>query len=553
MTSARQATARLALLLFAALAAPAEGAGGVACRAQGPVARQNGARAGPPAAVAEGVAAFDRGDLAAARELFQKALAANPDDVEAHKYLGLIADQAGDLAEAERHFARAARLAPSSASARNNYGVILLRLGRAREAAAEFEASLRADPRQPNALLNLAQIRFARGAPEDLRAAADLFARADRIAPDAQTARALTVVALRLGDRQAAAAHYQDYAQRLEKEGGDTPGDASARSELGVALLEAGLLHEAEGELSAALRLDPSSAEAVVGLAHVYLARKDIPAAGRTLEAAVARGLDAAPVYALLADVYDRSGHPEHAIPAMRLAIQRDPRSEKYRFAYGLLLTDASAPAAAVIRLEEALKTFPDSSRLWFALGLAHYKNNKNVEAEEAFRRAAELDPNFAPAFAYLGVVRIQVGDYAGGVKLYEKALQLNPKLAVVHYLIADALLKQPDADPALIESHLKRAVEMDQTFAPARLALAKLYMRGERWDDAVAALEVAVKLDPQEAEAYYQLGRAYARLKRAAAAQAAMNTFKSLSEAQKERTQNEQREIVRRLADVRF
>jgi superkiller protein 3 len=317
--------------------------------------------------------------------------------------------------------------------------------------------------------------------------------------------------------------------------------------------LEAGLLQEAETELNAAVQLDPASADAVVKLAHVYLARKDIPAAGRTLEAAVARGLDAAPVYALLAEVYDQSGRPDHAIPAMRLAIQRDPQSEKYRFAYGLLLTNASAPGAAVIRLEEALKAFPDSPRLWFALGLAHYKNNINAKAEEAFKRAAELDPNFAPAFAYLGMVRLQVGDYAGGVSLYEKALQVDPKLAVVHYLIADALLKQSDADAARIESHLKRAIEMDATFAPARLALAKLFMRGERWADAVAALEGVVKLDPNEAEAYYQLGRAYVRLQRTEDARTAMATFKSLSETQKEKTQNEQREIVRRLADVRF
>src|SRR3712207_7789677 len=56
---------------------------------------------------------------------------------------------------------------------------------------------------------SLAQIRFNSGTPEDLRAAADLFARADRIEPDAEVARALTVVALRRGDRASAAAHYQ--------------------------------------------------------------------------------------------------------------------------------------------------------------------------------------------------------------------------------------------------------------------------------------------------------------------------------------------------------
>jgi Tfp pilus assembly protein PilF len=235
MLFARKVKARRVSLLFAALAASAGTLCGGVCPAQthaAPPAKQSARRVAPSdAVVAEGAAAFERGDMTAARDLFQKALALNPNDVEAHKYLGLLADRAGDLEEAERHFARAARLAPMSASARNNYGVILLRRGKAREAAAEFEASLRADPRQPNALVNLAQIRFAGGAPEDLRAAADLFARADLFAPDAEIARALTVIALRRADRPAAAAYYQTYATRLASEGGassPTPAPNSA-------------------------------------------------------------------------------------------------------------------------------------------------------------------------------------------------------------------------------------------------------------------------------------------------------------------------------------
>src|SRR5690242_12258626 len=120
---------RVVLLLLAALAAPA------VCLAQTPAppARQ-GARAASSAAVEEGVAALDRGEFDAARAAFDKALALNPRDVDAHRYLGILDDRAGDLQGAARHFAEAARLAPTSAPARNNYGVILLRLGRAREA-----------------------------------------------------------------------------------------------------------------------------------------------------------------------------------------------------------------------------------------------------------------------------------------------------------------------------------------------------------------------------------------------------------------------------------
>ncbi|HEX3247815.1 MAG TPA: tetratricopeptide repeat protein, partial [Pyrinomonadaceae bacterium] len=290
--------------------------------------------------VDEGLAAFDRGDTTTARNAFEKALSLKSDEVTAHTYLGIIADRAGDLKEAERHFAAAVRAEPNRASVRNNYGAILMRTGRANLAAVEFEKSLKLDPNQPNALINLAQIRFA---SDDLRGSADLFKRAFAIKPDVEIARALTVISLRLKDYPAASTYYQNYST--------APGDtAAARAELGAALFEAGLFKEAETELTAAVNLNPTDTDSVVRLARVYLARKEIPAAGRTLEASVARGNDPAAVYALLADVYEQSGHVENAIPAMRLAIQRDPKSEKYRFEYAVLLTNSNAPGAAVIR-----------------------------------------------------------------------------------------------------------------------------------------------------------------------------------------------------------
>jgi tetratricopeptide (TPR) repeat protein len=312
-------------------------------------------------------------------------------------------------------------------------------------------------------------------------------------------------------------------------------------------------LKEAEAELSAAVSLNPADTDSVVRLARVYLALKDLPAAGRTLEASVARGNDPAPVYALLAEVYEQSGHVENAIPAMRLAIQRDPRSERYRFAYAVLLTNTNAPAAAVIRLEESLHDFPTSSRLWFALGFANFKLDKNDEAERALRKAIELDPKFAAAFAYLGLIRARTGAYDEAIALYESALKADQKLGVVHHLIADAMLKQTNANARVIETHLRQAVELDPTFMPARLSLGKLFMRSQRWTEAAAEFEQVVKLDPTLPDGYYQLGLAYGRMKRTAEAQTAMATFKQLNDAQKKREDEDLREVVKRLSNVRF
>ena len=503
------------------------------------------------AAVAEGVAALERGEEGSARRAFQRALAAEPNNGDAHTYLGVLADRAGDLATAERHFAAAAAAAPRRASALNNYGAILLRLGRAAQARAQFEASLRLDQNQPSALVNLAQIHFAAGQPDDLRTAQTLFERADAIAPDPDIARALVVIALKLGDHDRAANSYRAYAARPT--GASAAAGKAAHIELGAALAEANLLDEAVAELSTVLRAEPDDVSAIVALARAQLRRKDVPAAGRTLEAAVARGLDAAPIYAALADVYAAGGYVENAIPAMRLAVERDPRNEAYHYRYALLLLDSRAPAAAVIRMKEALKELPNSARVWLALGIAQLTNGSHTDAEQSFGRALELDPQSVPALAYMGATADLSGQYGQAVAYYERAIAVNGRLAALYYLAADTLLKLPEADGPRVEKYLARANELDPALAPARLALGKFYMKAERWAEAAAQLERAIALAPDLTEAHYQLGRVYTRLKRKAEAQRELALVKQQSETARARGANEVLELVRRLANVRF
>ncbi len=519
-------------------------------RAQVRAAAQADAHAGRVAqAMSAGMDALARGDAAAAHAAFEQALKLEPRNVEAHTYLGMLADRAGRLPEAEQHFAAAANAAPQLASARNNYGAILLRLGRSAQAAAQFEASLKLDQEQPSALVNLAQIRFNAGGPEDLHVARELFQRADALAPDVEIAHAIVIISLRLGERENAAAHYRNYAARMV----GVTSDAPARAELAAALLEANLVDEAIKEADAAHAADPANVQAVVTLARGYLQRKDIPAAGRTLETTVAHGLEAAPVYATLADVYAAGGYYENAIPAMRRALARDPGNEAYHFRYGLLLTDSHAPAAAAIRLQESLKQFPTSALLWLALGIAQLDNGKSTEAAESFQHSLTLDQKSTPALAYLGTTYAERGEYARAIDFYERAIKTNEQLAVLYYLTADAQLKLPDVDYARAEKYLAHAVELEPTLATARLALAKLYVRNERWAEAAPQLERAVQLAPDLAEAHYQLGRVYVRLKRTPEAQKELAAFKQLSDTEKEQRVTGRRDLVRRLANVRF
>jgi len=439
------------------------------------------------------------------------------DDVEAQTYLGMKAAEANDLKEAEKHFAAAASLAPSEPFTRNNYGAILMRLGRTAEARAQFEASLKLNPDQTNALTNLAQIYFTSGQPDDLRMARNLLERANKNTSDPQISQAIFVTYLKLGQ----------------------------------ALIDKGLLDEAITELSAAAALDPKNPEAVLTLSRAQMLKKDLRGAGRTLESAVAGGLDTAGIYAALAEVYEADGHYENAIPAMRLAVQRDPQNETYHFRYGLLLTDSHAPGAGIVRLQEALKQFPSSTRLWLALGIAQLAYGQNTEAENSFKRSLALDAKSVPALAYLGVTYAERGMYQESIGFYEQGIALNSQLATLHYLAGDTLVRSSNADTSRAEKYLKHAIELDPNLAGAYVSWAKLNVRASRYSEAAPLLERAVFLQPELVEAHYQLSRVLVKLKRTDEANRELAIFKTLSENQKAR--NEPREIARRLANVRF
>jgi thioredoxin-like negative regulator of GroEL len=97
------------------------------------------------------------------------------------------------------------------------------------------------------------------------------------------------------------------------------------------------------------------------------------------------------------------------------------------------------------------------------------------------------------------------------------------------------------------------RAISLEPAFAPARLALSRLYIRLERFGEAASQLEIVAAADPKQAEAQYQLGRVYMRLKRPEDAQKAVAAFKRLSEDQQKQAQTERQELIRRLANVNF
>ena len=73
----------------------------------------------------------------------------------------------------------------------------------------------------------------------------------------------------------------------------------------------------------------------------------------------------------------------------------------------------AGDAAAAVPRLQQALKRFPDSADVHNELGYAHRKLKQLDKAFLHYRRALEIDPRHRGAHEYIGEAYLMAGDVA--------------------------------------------------------------------------------------------------------------------------------------------
>src|ERR1700761_6859964 len=131
--------------------------------------------------------------------------------------------------------------------------------------------------------------------------------------------------------------------------------------------------------------------------------------------------------------------------------------------------------------------------------GVAAEKSGQLDAALAEFRKATEIDPNLAAAFADLGGIYIEKRDYAAAIPPLKRAGALSPDLEAAHRLLGYALLAQGYATEAV--PHLEQA-HADDALGIALLDAGKL-------PEAVAVLQKALAQSPNDPELLYYYGRA--------------------------------------------
>ncbi len=174
----------------------------------------------------------------------------------------------------------------------------------------------------------------------------------------------------------------------------------------------------------------------------------------------------------------------------------------------------------AIDNYKKAKERHDESAALHCNLGAAYDSIGEYENAIRELERAIELKRNLGEAYINLSSAYNNRGEYSESIKILEKARQSSPDvtgLAMFWNNLGVAYRKMGEHDKALVA--LQRAIEIEPKLAMAHLNLGTVYADQKRFDKAEESFKEAIRLDDKLVEAYANLIILYCKQNRFAEA----------------------------------
>jgi tetratricopeptide (TPR) repeat protein len=166
-----------------------------------------------------------------------------------------------------------------------------------------------------------------------------------------------------------------------------------------------------------------------------------------------------------------RLGHHRRALELLEHAVAIAPKLVQARLALADILLACSKTGEMMAQYQEALELAPKSDAVHAALAMALEALGDHAGAMNHFERAVKINQRQSPEFyAALGRTSLARGNLQGAEISFQHALALQPKLAAAHAGLGHVWLafgRQAEAVPSF-----RHALEMDSHCRSAQLGL---------------------------------------------------------------------------------
>ncbi len=144
----------------------------------------------------------------------------------------------------------------------------------------------------------------------------------------------------------------------------------------------------------------------------------------------------------------------------------------------------------------------------WNDYGIGLFLQGDLRNAEMAFEKVTQADPQNPDGWVNIGRVRAQEGDNAGALQVLDKALALKPGLARANYFYGRVLKEDGKYDEAI--ARLQGVLQQYPRDRVVRNELGRIYFLQKKYADAVKEFETTLAIDPEDLQAHYNLMLCY-------------------------------------------